>query len=393
MLRPRVLPKTVVVLGFVSLLNDAASEMITPLLPVFLVASLGAGPAVVGLVEGVAEATSSVLKLLSGRLADRGWRAKRLVLAGYGLSNTARPLIGLALGWAWVLALRVLDRAGKGIRTAPRDAMIAQSAPPSILGRAFGFHRGMDHAGAVVGPLLAAALLAAGAELREVFFYSIVPGLAVMLLLGLGLPARQAPQTVSGVPRLRWRALDHRLRALIIASGGLALATTPEVFLVLWAQDKGLTLAQVPLIWASASAVKALLAVPGGALSDAVGRLPVVTGGWCIRVALLLLLAFVDAHGATIWLLFVAYSGTLALTEAAEGSLIGEFAPRELRATAFGLYHLVNGIFLLPGAVLFGLLWQYFGSKVAFCASAVLVSLAAGALLFVAANRNNRDEP
>lgn len=387
MLRTRVLPKTVVVLGFVSLLNDAASEMITPLLPVFLVASLGAGPAVVGLIEGVAEATSSVLKLVSGRLADRGWRAKRLVLAGYGLSNTARPLIGLALGWSWILALRVLDRAGKGIRTAPRDALIAQSTAPGILGRAFGFHRAMDHAGAVVGPLLAAALIASGAEIREVFLYSLVPGLAVMLLLSFGLSAKHSPQAIYVAPRLRWGAIDRRLRALIVASGGLALATTPEVFLILWAQNNGMTMTQVPLIWASASAVKALLAIPGGALSDTVGRLPVVSAGWCTRIVLLLLLAFVQADGAVIWVLFLGYSGSLALTEAAERSLIGEFAPGELKATAFGLYHLAQGIFLLPGAVLFGMLWQQFGSKIAFCVAAGLTTLAAATLLWVARRR------
>jgi len=186
------LPRTVIILGLVSFLNDAASEMITPLLPIFLTATLGAGPVVVGLVEGVAEATASILKLVSGRLADRGWNAKGLVVGGYGLSNTARPLIGLAFGWTWVLLLRFLDRVGKGLRTSPRDALIAASTESQLRGKAFGFQRALDHGGAVVGPLLAFLLLGWGLELHNVFLLSVVPGILVMLLLWFGLPATPA---------------------------------------------------------------------------------------------------------------------------------------------------------------------------------------------------------
>ena len=187
------LPRTVVVLGFVSLLNDSASEMITPLIPLFLTATLGAGPAIVGFIEGLAEATASVLKLVSGRLADRGVPAKSLVLGGYGLSNVARPLIGLAASWAAVLSLRFLDRVGKGLRTAPRDALIAGATEASRRGRAFGFHRSMDHAGAVIGPLAAFALLSANVPLGSLFLASVVPGALVLLLLVWGLPDA-APQ-------------------------------------------------------------------------------------------------------------------------------------------------------------------------------------------------------
>jgi sugar phosphate permease len=205
------LPRTVVILGLVSLLNDAASEMITPLLPVFLTATLGAGPAIVGLVEGLAEATASVLKLVSGRLADRGVPAKTLVLGGYGLSNTVRPLIGLATAWIAVILLRFLDRVGKGVRTAPRDALIAGAVPAEQRGRAFGFHRSMDHAGAVVGPLLAFVLLSAHAELQHVFLASVLPGVLVLLLLMFGLPAGErfiAPPRV----RFSWKNLHGRPR-------------------------------------------------------------------------------------------------------------------------------------------------------------------------------------
>ncbi|MEA1890842.1 MAG: MFS transporter, partial [Pseudomonadota bacterium] len=168
----RLLPRTVIVLGFVSLLNDTASEMITPLLPLFLTATLGAGPAVVGLVEGVAEAAASILKLVSGWLADRGWSRKKLVIGGYVVSNVARPFIGLALSWTWVLVLRFLDRVGKGLRTAPRDAVIAASVDTSVRGRAFGFHRAMDHTGAMLGPLIAFMLLYWGTAIRDVFLLS-----------------------------------------------------------------------------------------------------------------------------------------------------------------------------------------------------------------------------
>ena len=211
------LPRTVVVLGVVSLLNDASSEMITPLLPIFLTATLGAGPAIVGLVEGLAEATSSVLKLVAGRLADRGVDPKSLVLGGYGLSNATRPLLGLAAAWSAVLLLRFLDRVGKGLRTAPRDALIAGATPAAQRGRAFGFHRSMDHAGAVIGPLIAFALLAAHVPLEQVFLASVLPGTLVLLLLAFGLPHGQpfvAPPRVA----FAWGSLHSRLRAMIIAA-------------------------------------------------------------------------------------------------------------------------------------------------------------------------------
>ncbi len=228
-----VIPKTVLILGMVSFLNDAASDMIAPLLPLFLTATLGAGPAVVGLVEGVAEATASLLKLLSGRLADRGWSHKRLVVGGYGVSNLARPLIGLALGWGWVLLLRFLDRVGKGIRTSPRDALIACSTTDGQRGTAFGFHRALDNAGAMVGPLIAFALLRLGFDMGLVFLWSIVPGVLVLLLLIGGLEETPLhPRPCVPTP-LRWGHLDHRVRGLILAAGGLALASAPEAFLVL----------------------------------------------------------------------------------------------------------------------------------------------------------------
>ena len=328
------LPRTVIVLGCVSFLNDAASEMITPLLPIFLTATLGAGPAVVGLVEGVAEATASVLKLLAGRLADRGVSAKGLVLGGYGLANLARPAIGFALGWPFVLLLRFLDRVGKGIRTAPREALIAGAAAPSIRGRAFGFHSAMDNAGAALGPLIAFVLLGAGVALGRVFLWSVVPGILVVSLLAFGVPKGAPLERRAAPPPLRFRGLDRRLRALIVASGVLALATVPEVFVVLWAREAGLPVAWVPLAWAAASFAKMLISYPAGALSDRVGRLPLLLGGWSARVLALAALAVVRPDGLLLWLLFISYSATLALTEPAERSLVGDVAPPAERGTA-----------------------------------------------------------
>ena len=377
------LPRTVVVLGFVSLLNDAASEMITPLLPIFLTATLGAGPAIVGLVEGLAEATSSVLKLIAGRLADRGVPAKRLVLGGYGLANVARPLIGLATGWTAVLLLRFLDRVGKGLRSAPRDALIAGAVDVADRGRAFGFHRSMDHFGAVIGPLLAFALLSMQADLKHVFVASIVPGVLVMLLLWLGLPDDGPKAAVPAPPRLEWRALHGRLRAMIVAAGVLALASVPEAFVVLWAHDRGLAVAWVPLVWAAASVVKMGLAMPAGILSDRIGRVPVLLGGWAVRVAVLLALAVANPGTFGVWALFLAYAATLAVTEPAERSVIGDHAAATERGTAFGLYHLASGLMALPGAVLFGLVWERYGSGAAFAAAAAVTAVGAACMVWL----------
>lgn len=377
------LPRTVVVLGFVSFLNDTASEMITPLLPLFLTATLGAGPAVVGLVEGVAEATASLLKLISGRLADRGWNHKRLVLGGYGVSNLARPLIGVALGWSWVLVFRFLDRVGKGVRTSPRDALIAASTDANRRGRSFGFHRALDNAGAMVGPLIAFALLSANLPLEQIFLWSLVPGLLVLALLLWGLDGTPPAAPHPDKSPLRWSMLDSRVRGLIIATGGLALASAPEAFLVLWASDRGLSVAWVPLIWAGASAVKAVIAGPAGALSDHFGRVPVLLTGWSLRISLLLALALtVNGQGEVLtWVLFLSYGGALAMTEGAERALIGDFSKVSQRGTAFGLYHMTTGFAALPGALLFGVLWQHFGAATAFVAAAAIASLSALMLL------------
>ena len=378
------MPRTVVVLGGVSFFNDVASDMLAPLLPLFLTAALGAGPVVVGLIEGVAEATASILKLVAGWLADRGWNRKGLVMGGYGVSNLARPLIGFAFGWGVVLSLRFLDRVGKGLRTAPRDAMIAGAVAHDVRGRAFGFHRALDHSGAVLGPLLAFVLLAANIQLRDVFFASAVPGLLVMLLLIFGLSAERSSGIATKAPRLAWRDLDSRLRGLIIAAAALALAAVPDAFLVLWMQSHGFAVAWVPLLWAAMHAVKMLVAMPFGMLSDKISRLRVVVGGWSARVVLLVCLAILGNGLWSAWALLLVYAAAVASTEGAERALIGDVAPQENKATAFGAYHMLSGLCVLPGAVLFGGLWQLAGMRTAFITAAVLTVISSASLVMIA---------
>jgi MFS family permease len=375
------LPRTVIVLGIAALLNDAASEMIAPLLPIFLTTTLGAGPAIVGLVEGVAETTASFLKLLSGRLADKGWNTKKLVVGGYTLSNASRPLIGLATGWSGVLLLRFLDRVGKGVRTAPRDAMIATSVPVERRGLAFGLHRGLDHAGAVLGPLIAFGLLEAGATTSQVFLASAIPGLCLLWLVSRLPKTPYDPR--SAPPPLHWHGLDLRLRALIGASGGLALGAVPEAFLVLWAVSHGLETVWVPILWAVVHVVKAVIALLAGGLSDRLGRLPVVITGWGGRVVTLALIALLEPAPVTLWALFIGYGAALAFTEGAERALIGDFAPEGQKATAYGLYHLVISFLALPGAFLFGLIWEWSGYRTSFLIAALLTLASAGTLLWL----------
>ncbi len=365
------LPLTVIVLGMVSMLNDVASDMIAPLLPVFLAATLGAGPAAIGLIEGVAETTSSLLKLWAGRLGDRGIGHKRLAVSGYAVSNLVRPLIGLAGSWPVVLLLRFGDRVGKGIRTAPRDALIALTVHHDIRGRAFGLHRAMDHAGAMIGPLVAAALLAASVPLRHVFLASVVPGMLAVLLLLLFVREPAHVPVAQKLPPLRWSLLPPELRGLILATGGLALAAVPDAFLVLWLSQDGIKVHWIPFLWAIAHGLRALVSLPAGRLSDRLGRLPVMLGGWFGRVVLLALFPWFDQPAAII-ALFLLYAATTASTEGAERALIGDVSAVEVRGTAFGVYHMTVGLLALPGALWFGAVWQALNMHTAFMLSAAL---------------------
>jgi MFS family permease len=376
----------VVTLGWVSFLSDVASEMIYPLLPDFLTRVLGAGPAALGLIEGIAESTASFTKVASGWWSDRVHHRKRFVVFGYLLAAVVRPLVGLAQSWSQVLAIRFSDRVGKGIRTPPRDALLAALTPPESRGRAFGLQRAMDNAGAFVGPLLAALLLKfVIADERKVFLLALVPGLAAVALLLWRVPERPAPAP----PRRKADAPPEKLpRALWIAIGIFvlfALANSTDAFLLLRARDAGVPLWQMPLLWAFFQGVKAAAGTPGGALSDRIGRGPTLALGWAVYSLSYVGFAFATAARA-IWPLFAFYGLFFALTEGAERAMVADLVPERLRGRAFGAFHAATGLAALPASLLFGVLWNGIGPRAAFLIGAAL-ALAATAALFLLRKR------
>ena len=389
------------VLGLAALLNDASSEMITPLLPVYLSMSLGAGPAIIGLIEGLAEATSSFFKVLSGRWVDRGASARTLVIAGYTVSVSARPWMGLAgsvLGWPVIMFLRFLDRVGKGLRTSPRDSLIADVVEPGARGRAFGLHRALDHAGAVIGPLLAAALLAAGWPLRSVFLFAAVPGVLVLVNLGVGLSSHLGGAQVASKPaserlsparisssdlgfHASWRVMPKEIRRLILGGGVLAMVAVPEMLLVLWATSAGVPVVAIPLLWSGLSLAKVVSVYPAGWAVDRYGVRRLLAMGWGLRVVLLVVLALVPRTPFSATILLGLYSMAIALCEPAERAWIGDATKQGLRGRAYGTYYMSVGLAALPGAALLGGLWEWLGPTPALAFAALVTALVAGWLL------------
>lgn len=376
----------VLLLGIVSFFNDAASEMIYPLLPVFLTAVLGASPAALGIIEGVAESTAAFLKLASGFISDRVHRRKNWVVGGYILSNAARPLIGLAASWPGVLLLRFVDRMGKGVRTSPRDALITESTPLEYRGKAFGFHRAADHAGAVIGPLLATLLLAGfDLDLKTVFILSVIPGLLSVAVLSAGVketPIEARPAARHEPLRIRraWREMPITLRRFVLILFLFTLGNSTDAFLLLKAQQLGVSVALIPILWMVLHIVKMGSSLPGGIASDRWGRKGVIVTGWIVYALTYAGFAIADSTWQA-WALFMFYGLFFGLTEGAEKALIADLAPAHLRGSAFGLYHLMIGIGALPASLLFGWIWQAFGSPAAFSMGASL-ALAASLLLW-----------
>jgi MFS family permease len=378
------LPPTVRSLGWVSLLTDASSEMIYPLLPSFLRGALGAAPSFVGVVEGAAESVASLLKVASGWISDRVPRRKPLIVAGYALSSLARPLVAVAAAPWHVLAIRVADRIGKGVRGAPRDALLAEITPAGDRGRAFGFQRAMDHAGAVVGPLLAAALLFLGCDLRLVFALAAVPALLSVLVLVFGvreepvvrIPFASPPTTGAGASP--WTPAFRRYLAALVL---FTLGNSSDAFLLLRAQDAGVTLAIVPLLWTFHHVVKAAASTHGGILSDRVGRKAVIVAGWVVYAAAYAGFALAS-RAWQVWLLFAVYGLFHALTEGAERALVADLAGPEARGRAFGVFHALTGMLLLPASLLTGALWQAFGPAAALLTGAALALAASMTLAF-----------
>lgn len=364
-------------LGAVSLLTDIASEMIYPLLPLFLTTVLGAGPAVLGAVEGLAESTAALVKLAAGLRSDRVRRRKPLIVLGYGLAAVARPLVAIASSAGAVAAIRFTDRVGKGLRGAPRDALITDSVAPSLRGRAFGLQRSLDHAGALIGPLVAAGLLAgAGLSLRWVFALAAIPGmLGVVLVVGKVREAGAAPEQEPDFARRGSGALGALprgpLRRYLLVLLLFTLGNSSDAFLLLRASDLGLPAAQLPLLWAFFHLVKTAGALPAGALSDRLDRRRLIIAGWAVYA--LVYLGFARAGAAWhAWALFAAYGLYYALTEGAEKALLADLAPRDARGAAFGWHAFSLGVGALPASLLFGALWQGAGPVAAFGLGAAL---------------------
>jgi MFS family permease len=376
----RPLPKGVVALGFVSFLSDVASDMIYPLLPDFLTRTLHAGPAALGLIEGVAEATASLMKAVSGWWSDQARRRKPLVVLGYSVATFARPLVGLASSWAQVLAIRFADRVGKGIRTSPRDALLADLVPRGERGRAYGLQRAMDNAGAVAGPLLAALLLRfVFRDERPVFLLAAIPGIAAILVLVARVreaPRRELAAEASARSDGAEAVLPARLKAAIAIFTLFALASSTDAFLLLKAGDAGVPLWQIPLLWAAFNGIKAAAGVPGGALADRMGQVRTILLGWAVYVAAYVAFAFA-ATAAQVWAVFAFYALFYALTEGAERALVADLAHGEARGRAFGAFHASVGLAALPASLLFGVLWKVYGPKTAFVAGAAVALLAA----------------
>ena len=368
------LPRPVRLLGWVSLLTDAATEAVYPLLPVFITQVLGGPPVALGIVEGAADATSSLLKIVAGRWSDRRGVRKPIVVAGYTLSSLVRPFVALATSWAHVFAIRVVDRVGKGLRSSPRDAMLASLAPPGERGRVFGYHWGMDHAGAAVGPLLATVFLYfAPDNYRLLFGLTIIPGLLAVATL-LRVPEAGADEK-STKAEFASKPIGGPLKHYLMILSVFMLGNSSDAFLLLQLSNAGVPLMGLTLLWSVQHAIKAVLSMYGGSLSDRIGRRSLIVAGWLIYAIVYAGFAFSSSMYALIgW--FLLYSVYFTATEGTEKALIADLSSDDVRATAYGWHAAVQGFGALAAGIFFGLIWQQFGAPAAFMTGAALALIA-----------------
>ena len=403
--RYRRLPRNVFAISLVSLLNDASSEIIYPLLPVFLSLTLGASPGIVGLIEGAAESLSSLLKLFAGYFSDRRGKRKGFVVLGYSLASVARPLLAFATSWPQVLAIRLTDRVGKGIRGAPRDAMIADTVSVDERGLAFGFHRAMDHTGAVVGPLIGyflVMLLAAdrnaptAGDFSRIFLFASIPALAAVIVVAFFVresPRKAKTNAVETLKptRLSLRGFDSNFKRFLVIIALFTLSNSSDAFLLLRAQTAGVSVAMIPLLWAMLHVSKVLSSLFGGDLSDRLGRRRLIVSGWILYAAVYAGFAFATEE-ITVWILFLIYGIYFGLAEGAEKALVADLVKPEQRGTAYGLYNLAFSITVLPASLLMGALWTWRGPVPAFLVSAALGGTAA-VLMLVLVKTPMRSQP
>ena len=389
-------------LSVVSLLNDASSEIIYPLLPAFLAVTLGASPSVIGLIEGFAESVSSLLKLFSGYLSDKFEKRKLLAFAGYSLSGLIRPLLAFATTWQQVLILRVTDRTGKGIRGAPRDALIADSIPPEKRGLAFGFHRAADHLGAVVGPIIGFVLLYLWAtnpnaptadDYSRIFLVAAIPAILSLFVLFFFVKEDtkekiEKEKNITPI-NLSLKEFDGNFKRFIVIIALFTFSNSTDAFLLLRAEQTGIAPFILPLLWVFLHISKVIFSLIGGDLSDKIGRKKLIFSGWIIYALVYLGFAFVSEAWQT-WVLFFIYGAYFGLTEGVEKALVADLVEPEKRGTAFGFYNLAFGITVFPASIVFGALWTNFGAETAFLISAGISIIAAFLLLTVKSGKTQR---
>ncbi len=387
------LPRTVIALGLVSLFNDASGEIIYPLLPLFLTDTLGASKTFVGLVEGIAESVSSLLKLPAGWYSDHLKKRKGVVILGYSIASIIRPCLALATTASQVLALRFIDRLGKGIRSAPRDAMIADAAPIESRGMAFGFHRAMDHTGAIVGALVAAWLVSIyQSDYRKIFWVAAIPGLITLLILiFLVREEPRAAESKSTNTKLSFdlSGFSKEFKQVLGVVFLFTLSNSSDAFLLLRAKQSGISNAMIPLLWAALHVSKALSSIIGGGLADRFGKRRLILSGMILYTIIYACFAMTTSS-VLIWILFLIYGIYFGLCEGAEKALIADLVDPKMRGTAYGLYNFVIGVGALPASLLLGWLWQQFGASTALFVSAGISLFAAAIFVFVIVTNTQR---
>jgi len=374
--------RNVFVSGLVSLFMDISSEMIYPLVPLFLANVLGVNKSIIGLIEGIAESTASLLRVFSGWFSDRIGNRKWLMAAGYGISTFSRPIIGLATAWHHVMVFRFMDRFGKGIRTAPRDAIIAESSDRDYLGRAFSFHRSLDTMGAVIGPALAFFLLGIlSNDYRRVFWLSMIPGMiAVLLIIFFITEKKKTIAAHADRPRLTLSHFDWRFKFFVLIATLFAIGNSSDVFLILRAQQIGIPTVMIPVVYLLFNLIYSLSAIPAGIAADRFGRKRVILLGF---VLFAILYAGFGVAGSTtvIWLLFAFYGLFMGLTEGIQKAFLATIIPPDFKATAFGVYNTAVGIAMFPASLIGGWLWDnispsatfYFGAITAIVSAALFI--------------------
>ncbi len=364
------LPKTVWLIGFISLINDSASEMVYPLLPLYLSSVLLAGPKALGIIEGIAEATSSLLRLVTGVIFDRTRKAKPWLVFGYGIAGLSRPLIAFISSWPALLFIRFADRVGKGLRSSPRDALLANITNKKNYGLVFGFHRAMDNAGAVIGPIIAAILLGIGLSFQSIFLLALAPAI---LAFSLSLMIKEKKAKPIRSQKIKWslQGVPKSFKRYLWAVAFFTLACSSDMFLLYRLKELGMENYQIPILWAGVSLVTAIFCTPFSALSDKYGRLKFLAFGWIAYILFYLFMTQANSLNFAIWILFGFYGLFKAATEGVERAYVADLTKVNQRGTAFGWFNLVTGFMLFPASFVFGFLYESYGVQIAFLFSAI----------------------